>query len=828
MRILLLVLFYLIYTIANSQHFEKLSNGMSIKTFYHQQGVDFYLTTADNDGSVYHVFYDTISSGFNLGKEFTQIRLQVYNGITWLFSSPIKLYNSKTIEAPRVLDVLYKDGAVYVAGSFDSTEFNLGTGLVCFKDGKWQSMDLELIVTEQESLSVTQVLSIKEGLFINGNFDSIPGTKVNGILLFKNNSWQPIGRNFKGYGANSDPTNTFFRSLNNDLYVFNKNKIKPDSMVIGGATIRKLGIYTNDTFLQITQPQGLIGDLMAFNNKYWILPASNLLYISSISVLENNNWVSFPLGKDSFYVTNYLGSFSHNNQLYIFFQNPSNPSIDIFLFDGISINKIQSWKHSDNYTNIKLTVFQSKAYLVGNYQSIQNINYLEHVNRIALFNPDARGIVTIKAFNDQNNDGVFQENEKIIENAIVEELNTNSIKSTNNKGIIQFTSPLNSNIKLKGYDINGLGFYNEIALNIGNKDTFIYVELPYQKLNINDIEIMLFSNTANEAIRDNQTHYRIKVVNKSSNSLTINIGVQHPESITDLNLNSIINLISNQDSKSFIISDYFQPNQEKIFQFSGIFDNENNLGDNVLLMVRLLNFDEIKNNNSDTLKQTIVKQINGHSKIAYPESVVNESQIIKYHINFQNDLLDTIVNVTVIDSIHSLLDIRKVIIGGSTHSYKFEVKNNKLIWHLENINLPSKFIDSIRSKGSVSFNIYTNKSAKVGDTIINQALVFYDYNPPKLTNKTYIVVKPKTSININNTNSFIIYPNPNKGVIKIQVKNNSKDLVNIELLDKLGALVYSNDVNIEEYYHLPESLSNGVYLIKINGIVSREKLILLR
>jgi hypothetical protein len=169
-----------------------------------------------------------------------------------------------------------------------------------------------------------------------------------------------------------------------------------------------------------------------------------------------------------------------------------------------------------------------------------------------------------------------------------------------------------------------------------------------------------------------------------------------------------------------------------------------------------------------------------------------------------------------------------VVIGGATHPYKFEVNNNKLIWHLKNINLPSQSIDSNRSKGSVSFNIYTNKSAKEGDTIVNQALVYYDYNPPKVTNKTNIVVKPKTTITIKESKSFVIYPNPSKGVIKIQTNNNSNKLVNMELYDRMGVVVYNSIVNLEEELEFPDSLSNGIYLIKIDGIVTQEKLVLLR
>jgi hypothetical protein len=44
----------------------------------------------------------------------------------------------------------------------------------------------------------------------------------------------------------------------------------------------------------------------------------------------------------------------------------------------------------------------------------------------------------------------------------------------------------------------------------------------------------------------------------------------------------------------------------------------------------------------------------------------------------------------------------------------------------------------------------------------------------------------------------------------------------------MGALVLNNTIHVEDYFHIPEGLSNGIYLIKIDGIVSQEKLVLLR
>jgi hypothetical protein len=50
----------------------------------------------------------------------------------------------------------------------------------------------------------------------------------------------------------------------------------------------------------------------------------------------------------------------------------------------------------------------------------------------------------------------------------------------------------------------------------------------------------------------------------------------------------------------------------------------------------------------------------------------------------------------------------------------------------------------------------------------------------------------------------------------------------MELYDRMGVVVYNSIVNLEEELEFPDSLSNGIYLIKIDGIMSQEKLVLLR
>ena len=104
-KILLIALLIPFVKYSKAQHFEKLGSGLSIKTFPHQQGIDFYLNQITPNGEIYNVYYDTVTSSFNYGKEFISVRLQIYTGNCWLFSKPIKLFATNDINAPRILDI---------------------------------------------------------------------------------------------------------------------------------------------------------------------------------------------------------------------------------------------------------------------------------------------------------------------------------------------------------------------------------------------------------------------------------------------------------------------------------------------------------------------------------------------------------------------------------------------------------------------------------------------------------------------------------------------------------------------------------------------------
>src|SRR5690606_3925736 len=116
-----------------AQIFRPAAQGLQFKPFFHQQSIQYHLCSSDTNSVIYNLYYDTVSSGFEFGKEYSKVRLKIFNGFTWLSTSPIKLYSKNSIDAPRVLSIYAGNEMVYIGGSFDSSEYDLGAGLIAWK-----------------------------------------------------------------------------------------------------------------------------------------------------------------------------------------------------------------------------------------------------------------------------------------------------------------------------------------------------------------------------------------------------------------------------------------------------------------------------------------------------------------------------------------------------------------------------------------------------------------------------------------------------------------------------------------------------------------------
>jgi len=202
----------------------------------------------------------------------------------------------------------------------------------------------------------------------------------------------------------------------------------------------------------------------------------------------------------------------------------------------------------------------------------------------------------------------------------------------------------------------------------------------------------------------------------------------------------------------------------------------------------------------------------------------NKNHPLNYTIHFQNTGTMAARDVSILDTISPFLDITSLEFLSSSHSMIPSISENRLLrFDFKTIMLPDSHSNPIGSKGYVSYSIKPLSNFDNGQVIRNSAQIFFDFNPPILTNTTRnsFVYKLSDSSEKNsnleeilNENVFC-YPNPFQSKINFKLNKNSKQ-VNIILTDIEGRqLLRYNFNNISEITIDDILLSSGLYIFQI-------------
>lgn len=823
-KLLHTVIVLLLANTLSAQRFSRFGYVPNLVQFYHQQNINYHLYTSDKNGGIFGIQYDTVTSGFNYGHEYAQVRLKVFNGTVWAYTQPIKLFSRHSIDAPRILDIQYYKGAVYICGSFDSSSLNSGAGVVKYSNQQWSSVGIDLKQSFPDYFEVNKMIIYGNELLITGNFDSIPGLRVNGIMLYNGSNWQSLGGSGqKGFQNLSGNSNVFFYG-SDSLYVFNKNKIKPDSIEIGGENFKKLGVLRNGKFESITTPFPYIAALCSKGKELIAIPSSNLIYISSLSHLKNNVWVNYNIpDNDSFYATNFIGSHQYSGNVYLFFQKPGN-GIKIYKFDGQALSYLNTFKVSENYLALELKEDSEGVILSGNFKSVACENYSDSIQLALKISFRPQTVVNVICFDDANTDGIKQLGEALIKNCRVNEVSGNLLSETNGGGTcnIVFETGQNKTFKIS----HPFGYYSNVQLKINNSgDSVYHFEVPMYKESNDDVSLFVHCGTGNSAKQGFKTRYDFEFVNKSSTDKNTTVFVRHHASIDQKEFIGFTPMNATKEGFEFTLMVPKNSRIVKEMKCRYAVDSFY-LGQTVSIVAYHNSSDNNNKNNSDTLKQKVVSAYDPNIKIAYPSSVVDQNDVIKYAIYFENLGNDTALNVTVIDTIKSKLDLTKIVIGGSSHSYSnFVVRDSFLIWQFNGIKLPPRKADSIHCNGFVTFRINLNSEVKKGDTIYNSAAIYFDYQKPVITNRSTVTFLKKNNLEDVANDKRYVYPNPSNGLLNI---GNSQGTYQLYALNGQLLMELKTDQNGSAV--LPNDINSGTYILvgMNNGQLIKETLILIR
>lgn len=193
---------------------------------------------------------------------------------------------------------------------------------------------------------------------------------------------------------------------------------------------------------------------------------------------------------------------------------------------------------------------------------------------------------------------------------------------------------------------------------------------------------------------------------------------------------------------------------------------------------------------------------------------IDQDEWIDYTIRFQNTGTAAAETVVIRDTIAPDLDINSLRILGATHDFIPSFGADRaLIFTFNNINLPDSTTDPAASQGSIHFRLKPVPEIEVGDMIQNTAGIYFDFNPPIITNTATHTVEISTGITPPPKSTLQLMPNPAHDRLFVTLAANNTGVAQILTID--GRMVQApitrrvNSIEVDVH-----ALSPGTYVVR--------------
>lgn len=197
---------------------------------------------------------------------------------------------------------------------------------------------------------------------------------------------------------------------------------------------------------------------------------------------------------------------------------------------------------------------------------------------------------------------------------------------------------------------------------------------------------------------------------------------------------------------------------------------------------------------------------------------------LDYIIRFQNTGNDTAFNIKVFNPIDTnSLELSSIEFVNSSHPVNLTwiPSARNMEFKLVNILLPDSNVNEPLSHGFVHYRIKPKTTLVAGDSITNNAYIYFDFNSPVVTNTAITLITLPTGINnLQITNSALkVFPNPTKDEITIAgytLQNNQP--AQLKIFDVMGKQVLNQSItNLNSQIVNLKSFASGVYYLQLNS-----------
>ncbi len=220
-----------------------------------------------------------------------------------------------------------------------------------------------------------------------------------------------------------------------------------------------------------------------------------------------------------------------------------------------------------------------------------------------------------------------------------------------------------------------------------------------------------------------------------------------------------------------------------------------------------------------------------NDKVGYPiglgeDHLIPLGEALDYRIRFQNTGNDTAYKVVVRDLLPPELDPATLQMGWVSHPYQLiTAADGALEWQFDNINLPDSATDPMGSQGVIYFSIHQRPSNQVGDVIKNAADIFFDFNPPIITDTAwhtlgepgmgYLYPDPAPYAG-EGLARLHVYPNPFSEWVRFEIEGAEARRMVLTLYDVQGRRVLEKEGRETNYIQMERGqVGTGIYLYQL-------------
>ena len=245
--------------------------------------------------------------------------------------------------------------------------------------------------------------------------------------------------------------------------------------------------------------------------------------------------------------------------------------------------------------------------------------------------------------------------------------------------------------------------------------------------------------------------------------------------------------------------------------------------------------DVVLENNNNSATQMVINAYDPNDKSeAHGDKILFSSfstnDYLYYTIRFENTGNASAINVRITDVLDSQLNASTVQMVSASHPYILDRIGSNLEWKFDNIQLPVSIANSSVGKGYITFKVKPNANFAVGDIIPNTASIYFDFNPPIITNTFTTEFTSSLSTPQFGNDNFMVYPNPASSLVYVSMQNTAETIAKVTIIDVMGKVVYSQPAsNTNQLVVDVNAISKGIYLVEIitsEGSKATKKLVI--